>query len=896
MRAVARRVVSETSKLPELGATERMTLLVEEAGSLFASMHVADVLPAVIDLAQRVLAADGHGLWLRDSTTDTWTLASTEGISDTYREHVGEALTNQSGSMELDGPLVVENLDEAEWVQAAHREAHNAEGIRAMLVAPLRIAGDVNGTLVFYFRSLRSFGEDEVKVAVALAGLAGSAIHTAQRNESEARAAEDRRFLAEATEVLASSLEYEETLANVAALAVPRFADWCSIDLVGPGRSIERLTVAHADPEKIQWADELAKQYPVDPDAPMGVPNVIRTGEPELIPEIPDDLLVEATRDTPELLEVLRQLGLRSVMTVPLAARGRVLGALSFIAAESGRRYGEEDLAIAKHLARRAALAVDNALLYRDAEEALRARDHSLETLHFLSEASELLASSLDVETTLANVARLVVPAFADWCAVDLLEQDGSLRRLAVVHRDPAKAEWAERSRTQFPPRTTESEGTGLVMRTGEPALYAEITDELLVESTFDDDHLETLRQLGMRSAVVVPLAARGRLLGALMLVSADETHRYREDDVALAQEVARRAAVAVENAQLFRAAEERAQATLALSHVGDGVMLVDRAEVIRLWNPAAARISGLSEGDALGSPAREALDGWEVFAELAPPRTLEGPAASRPVTVPIELGGRELWLSISAVTFGEGTVFAFRDLTEEQAVERMKADFISTVSHELRTPLAAIYGAALTLRREDVNLEGERSQELLSVVADESDRLARIVNDILWASRVDSGSLQMSIERCNAEELTESVLAAARLHLPENVRLTLNAPTDLPHVAADPDKVRQVLTNLVDNAIKYSPDGGDVQIALDQAGHRVRISVCDEGLGVPAGERARIFEKFYRLDPNLTRGVGGTGLGLYICRELVRRMDGRIWVEPRHPRGSKFALELPVA
>ncbi|MDX6518876.1 MAG: hypothetical protein QOF50_1722, partial [Gaiellaceae bacterium] len=771
-----------------------------------------------------------------------------------------------------------------------------AEGILAMLVAPLRIDGDFNGTLVFYFRSLRSFDEDEVKVAVALAGLAGSAIRTAQRNEAEARAAEDRRFLAEATEVLASSLEYEETLANVAALAVPQFADWCSIDLVGPGRSIERLTVAHADPEKIQWADELAKQYPVDPDAPMGVPNVIRTGEPELIPDIPDELLVEATRETPELLKVLRQLGLRSVMTVPLAARGRVLGALSFVAAESGRRYGDEDLAIAKHLARRAALAVDNALLYRDAEQALRARDHSLETLHFLSEASELLASSLEIETTLANVARLVVPAFADWCAVDLLEPDGSLRRLAVVHRDPAKAEWAERSRTQFPPRTTEQEGTGLVMRTGEPALYAEITDELLVESTFDEEHLETLRQLGMRSAVVVPLAARGRLLGSLMLVSSDETHRYGEDDVALAQEVARRAAVAVENAQLFRAAEERAQATLALSHVGDGVMLVDRAGVIRLWNPAAERIAGLSEADAVGSPARQALDGWEVFAELAPARTAEGPSASRPVTVPIELGGRELWLSISAVTFGEGTVFAFRDLTEEQAVERMKADFISTVSHELRTPLAAIYGAALTLRREDVDLHGERSQELLSVVADESDRLARIVNDILWASRVDSGSLQMSIERCDAQELTESVLVAARLHLPENVTVTLNAPADLPHVAADPDKVRQVLTNLVDNAIKYSPDGGDVQIALDQAGHRVRISVCDEGLGVPAGERARIFEKFYRLDPNLTRGVGGTGLGLYICRELVRRMDGRIWVEPRHPRGSKFALELPVA
>jgi PAS domain S-box-containing protein len=893
---VARRVFSETSKSPELGATERMTLLVAEAGSLFASLHVADVLPAVVDLAQRVLAADGHGLWLRDPATDTWTLASSEGISDTYRAHVMEAIGHQSASMELDGPLVVENVDEAEWIQAPHREAHRAERIRAMLVAPLRTAGDLKGTLVFYFRSLRNFDDDEVKVAVALAALAGSAIRTAELYEAEARSADDRRFLAEATEVLASSLDYEETLANVAALAVPQFADWCSIDLVGPGRTIERLTVAHSDPQKIEWADELARRYPVDPDALMGVPNVIRTGEPELTSEIPDELLVEATRDTPELLEVLRQLGLRSAMIVPLAARGRVLGALSFISAESGRRYDEQDLALATHVARRAALAVDNALLYRDAEEALRARDHSLETLHFLSEASELLASSLEIETTLANVARLVVPAFADWCAVDLLEPDGSLRRLAVVHRDPAKAAWAERSRTQFPPRTTESEGTGLVMRTGEPALYAEITDELLVESTFDDDHLETLRQLGMRSAVVVPLSARGRLLGAMMLVSADETHRYREDDVALAQEVARRAAVAVENAQLFRAAEERAQAALALSHVGDGVMLVDRAGLIRLWNPAAERIAGLSEAAALGRPAREALDGWEVFAELAPPRTAGGPAASRPVTVPIELGGRELWLSISAVTFAEGTVFAFRDLTEEQAVERMKADFISTVSHELRTPLAAIYGAALTLRRDDVQLDGVRAQELLSVVADESDRLARIVNDILWASRVDSGSLQMSIERCNAEELTESVLAAARLHLPENVTLALNAPPDLPHVAADPDKVLQVLTNLVDNAIKYSPDGGVVQIELDRAGHRVRISVGDEGLGIPLAERSRIFEKFYRLDPNLTRGVGGTGLGLYICRELVRRMDGRIWVESRDPRGSTFALELPVA
>src|SRR5207237_628242 len=152
---------------------------------------------------------------------------------------------------------------------------------------------------------------------------------------------------------------------------------------------------------------------------------------------------------------------------------------------------------------------------------------------------------------------------------------------------------------------------------------------------------------------------------------------------------------------------------------------------------------------------------------------------------------------------------------------ERMRTDFVSTVSHELRTPLAAIYGAALTLRREDLPLGADQRAGLLDVIASESDRLARIVNDILWASRVDANTLQVTLERCD---------------------------------------------------------------------------VRDEGLGIPLTEQSRIFEKFYRLDPNLTRGVGGTGLGLYICRELVRRMDGAIWVVSREGAGSTFTVELGPA
>jgi signal transduction histidine kinase len=185
----------------------------------------------------------------------------------------------------------------------------------------------------------------------------------------------------------------------------------------------------------------------------------------------------------------------------------------------------------------------------------------------------------------------------------------------------------------------------------------------------------------------------------------------------------------------------------------------------------------------------------------------------------------------------------------------------------------------------------------MLDVVSGEAERLARTVNDILWASRLDAGSLNVAIGSCDPARLAREVVEAQLAHVDPRYHLVLEAPDDLPDVVGDEDKIGRVLINLVDNAIKYSPDGGRVEIKLTRVGGSVRFSVTDEGLGVPPSEQRRIFEKFYRLDPNMTRGVGGTGLGLFICRELVRRMDGRIWVESAgFGSGSTFSLELPAA
>src|SRR5215216_1362199 len=216
------------------------------------------------------------------------------------------------------------------------------------------------------------------------------------RDVTEQRRAEEaQHFFAEASSVLSSSLDYHETLATVARLAVPTLADWCAVDILEEDGHLNRLAVEHPDPGKVRMAYEIERRYPPDPDAPGGLHHVLRTGEPEMMAEIPEDLVERAARDE-EHKELLRKLDLRSYMVVPLVTRGRTLGAISFVAAESGRRYGEADLRLGEELARRAAYAVDNARLYEEAQKEIAERRWAQE---------ELRASRDQLEAVLRGVA-----------------------------------------------------------------------------------------------------------------------------------------------------------------------------------------------------------------------------------------------------------------------------------------------------------------------------------------------------------------------------------------------------------------------------------------------------------------------------------------------------------
>ena len=642
--------------------------------------------------------------------------------------------------------------------------------------------------------------------------------------------------------------------------------------LSADGESIELLAQRGYDPDVMSsWGT-----FPVDAQLPMS--EVVRTGEPLFVSS-----LAERNRLYPSLSH-LGQEG-NALVVLPLAVQGAVFGGLS-LSFDRDVEFEQERRELKMAFARQAAQALARSRLYA-AEQAMRER------MTFLAEATELLASSLDYNRTLGRLAQLCVPGLADWCAIDILGPNGEIERLAVAHQDPDKVRWAHELQERYPPDPEAPRGVANVLRTGEPEFLPSFPQELLDEALGDNDELRRIvDELGLNSSITVPLNARGRTLGALSLIAAETHPPFTQADFELALEVARRAAVAVDNARLFREAERGANAARALAYVADGVVLIDQGGIVRHWNPAAASITGVAEEDALDRPVCDVVPSWDALTTHVP---LVAPGApARPVTVPIVIDGDERWVAVAGVRFEQGRVYALQDVTEERALEKTRSDFVTTASHELRTPLAAVYGAIRTLRREDVELSEEDQAQFLEMIEAEATRLARIVDQILLAGQLDADAVELEVSECDPSEIAARVIESAQVHSPETISLSLDVD-GTPKISCDENKLRQVLVNLVDNAVKYSPGGGRVELRVRNGDGSCVIDVVDEGLGIPPGERERIFEKFYRLDPDQTHGVGGSGLGLYIVRELVERMDGRLSVESELGKGSRFTLELPA-
>jgi PAS domain S-box-containing protein len=363
-----------------------------------------------------------------------------------------------------------------------------------------------------------------------------------RQDEERDRRLEQSRFLAQAGVTLAASLDYERTLDEVARLAVPKLADWCSVDLLEDGR-IVNVAGAHADPDRVAFARSLHERFPPDPDAPTGIADVLRTGRPKLHAEI-DDAMIDTVPDE-ELRRIVRDLGLCSAMIVPLAARGRVLGTISFFLAGPGRRYGEDDLGFAEDLALHAALAIDNGRLHRAEQEAHSAQQVVAERLERLHRLAAALSRAVTVPDALeAILGEGIAASGARAAIVGLLNEDGETVEIAASRGYPEQtiAGWRTFPLTRRLPLAD-------VVRTGEATFCESRADR--------DARWPSFSGLGTSHAfVALPLSVRGTVLGALGLTYEGE-QSFSQEDRELLLTVARQCAQALERARLYQREHE---------------------------------------------------------------------------------------------------------------------------------------------------------------------------------------------------------------------------------------------------------------------------------------------------------------------------------------------------
>ena len=414
-----------------------------------------------------------------------------------------------------------------------------------------------------------------------------------------------------------------------------------------------------------------------------------------------------------------------------------------------------------------------------------------------------------------------------------------------------------------------------------------------------------TAAGLPLSQVVALPLVIEDKLLGAIYIFRTGGG-AFSAGDRALLADFADQAAIAVRNAELYQqVSEERGALSAIIDNSAEGVMILDAAGRVQVFNRALARMTGWSSEQALGHPAVEVLalrdrQGEGITLPDPPPRRTSAAEARAYVEGDVvRRGGPPVTVGVTVTPLydEEGqlarAILNVVDITRFRQAEELKSTFVSVVSHELKTPVALIKGYAETLRREDADWDSETVQDSLAVIAEEADHLTHLIDDLLETSRIQAGGLKLQPTDVNLERLAKKVVDGFRTQTDQHT-FDIDFAADFPPVWGDPERLREVLSNLVSNAVKYSPDGGTVWVGgrTDQTG--VTVYVADQGVGIPAEEQSRIFDRFHRIESGLHRRTEGTGLGLYLVRAIVEAHGGRVWVESAPGRGSIFMFTLP--
>ena len=442
--------------------------------------------------------------------------------------------------------------------------------------------------------------------------------------------------------------------------------------------------------------------------------------------------------------------------------------------------------------------------------------------------------------------------------------------------------------------------------------------DDIMPELMKRLRHVSDEADLGLSQVIRLPMSSGGTVVGMIYIFQAGNYY-FVPDAASLLRGFAEQAAIAVTNARLYEHINKDKQRLDAiLEYSADGVMILDPSLHVTVFNQALSNMTGWPADEAIGlyhddviqwrslktdSDLNDAIsNGWPLPG--ASHLYVEGDAICHRSGC---LKGREtitLGITYAPMLDGDGRmtdiIANVRDLTRYREEEELQKTFLSVVSHELKTPVSIIKGYAGTLRRDDAHWSPEIVDESLAVIEEESDNLTELIDSLLEVSRLQAGTFRLEI---SDDVFLPKIAADVARKLGKQSakhKMSVYFDTDFPTIIGDERRLTQVLNNLVSNAIKYSPDGGDILIKGETHPDYVTVSVRDRGIGVPAHEQGRIFQKFARLDNALSRKTEGTGLGLFLSKAIVEAHDGRIWYQnnseiDQDAPGTTFTFSLPL-
>ncbi len=747
---------------------------------------------------------------------------------------------------------------------------------QAQLAVPLMVGNNLIGVLDVESDRADFFTEDDRQLLQALADHIAFAIENARLQTALQRHLREKNLLYESNVALGPTLEVDTVLK----LMTQKFAE--ALDV---GACVICMTDEKAN--TITAVAEYVRRYPGNPPRTwrkLNVPfhltqdpiarQVLKAGRP---------VVTRAGAD-PNIRELWQlpagQTGQKAVwhvvLALPLEAEKRVMGLLEIYDKNPGRNFAPDDIQLCRILATQTTLALERARLFDETRQRL-AEVTALYTM------AQKISGNLDLQEVLNTmVVALRQVMGCRGCCIFLLDESGE--NLEIAAADGLKPHWRKMAKLRL------GEGAAGQAAAEKRTIYLPDTHQEPGFIFFDEE---------VRSLMVIPLVVQGKVIGTIN-VDDSQSNAFGTTEERLLAIAAAQASIAIDNARLFaKVSAEQQQMQAIVQYMADGLLLINAKGAIATCNPALAMMLDMHPGQIIGqsiqapdlhpnlvavtaTPTHQARTGvlaTEVTIKMPHPRTLQIFS-----TRMVDSNQNPL-----------GEVRVVHDVTREREFEALKNDFMSTVSHELRTPLFSIQGF-VQLMQEDENLNPETRTEFLNIIQHQASQLGEMVNNLLDLSRFDEGRLEFERKPVGMLDLIHrTVLKLQGFAHRQQVNLITQLPSFLPLLLGDPQRLEQVLTNLIGNAIKFTNPGGQVVVLASVNGDKMLVEVKDNGIGIPEAALERIFSRYYQVEDRSERSAMGSGLGLHIAQKIVEGHGGQIWAESLAGEGSTFRFTLPL-